>query len=368
MERKGLNWKLEFANVWEDSEIDLSVLEPKSGAHIVCVTSAGCTVLALLSKGATVKSVDSNPAQNALLELKLSAARVLGYKEWRCFLGLEEGGDRLSAYAEARPHLSENVQCFWDEHRSMISSGILDQGTIERILAIARRSYHWLVHSPRLCQRWFELSDLEAQQRYYRDIWDTWRRRMFLRLSVNPILFRWSSPTASQYAHIHRTKILNAILSRLEYALTAMPTATNYFLSRLLLGRFLSGPDGEPYYLGKQAYEAFSHARERLTIHTDDLIGILERTPPETFNGFALSNVVDWLSQASQERLLTAVIRSAAPGARLCIRSVQPSWLPPKSLQPFLDTDQLQSESFLSRERSFVYGTVYAAIVQHQQK
>lgn len=368
MEGKGFNWKLEFANVWEDSNIDLSVLEPKTGANIVCVTSAGCTVLALLSKGATVTAVDSNPAQNALLELKLSAARVLGYKEWRSFLGREEGGDRLSAYAKTRERLSENARSFWDERHSMLSSGILDQGTIENILRTARRFYHRFVNSPASCERWFDLRDLEAQRQYYRDSWDTWRRRLFLRLCVNPMLFRRSSPTANQYAHIHRTKILNAVVNRLEHAMTAIPTATNYFLSRLLLGRFLNVPDGEPNYLGRPAYEVISQVRERLTVHTDNLIEILERMPPETFNGFALSNVVDWLSPGAQERLLTGVVHSAAPGARLCIRSVQSSWLPPTSLQPFLDTGQFQSESFLSRERSFVYGTVYAAIVQHKRR
>jgi len=358
--------KLEFANVWEDSDIDRLVLEPCHGAQFVCVTSGGCTVLALLSTGATVTAVDSNPAQNALLELKLAAAEILGYKAWRRFLGREEGSDRLSAYSEVRPRLSEEARRFCDEHRPMIAGGILDQGTVERLHARWRRVYHRLVHSATRCERWFDLHDLEAQRQYYREVWDTRLRGVFLRLIVNPMLFRRASPTASQYTQIDRAAVLNAIVGRLERALTAIPTATNYFLSRLLLGRFLSGHDGEPRYLHHDAYDALAHARERLTIHTDDLIGVLERTPPGTVNGFALSNVVDWLPPAAQERLLAAVMQAAAPGARLCIRSVQPSWLPPKSLQPFFDAGPWPSERLLGRERAFVYGTIYAAVVGNQ--
>lgn len=358
--------RLEFANVWEDSKIDLSVLEPRPGAQIVCVASGGCTVLALLSKGAAVTAVDSNPAQNALLELKLAAAQALGYKEWRYFLGREDGGDRLSAYTSVRPHLSEDARRFWDDHRPMIACGVLDQGTVERLHAIGRRIYHWLVHSPACCERWFDFHDLDAQRRYYHEVWDTWLRRLFLQLILNPALFRHASPTASQYTQIDRAAILNAIVGRLERALTAIPTATNYFLSRLLLGRFLNGPDGEPYYLCHDAYTALSQVRERLTIHTDDLVNALERMPPGTIDGFALSNVVDWLSPMAQERLLAAVIRAAAPGARLCIRSVQPSWFPPTSLQLFFDASQWPSERLLGQERAFVYGAMYAAVVQHQ--
>jgi S-adenosylmethionine-diacylglycerol 3-amino-3-carboxypropyl transferase len=365
MEQSRSDWDLEFANVWEDSLLDLSVLEPRSGARIVCVTSGGCTVLALLSKGATVTAVDSNPAQNALLELKLSAAETLAYKGWRCFLGLEQDGDRLSTYAGVRPQLSNGAQCYWDEHRTMIANGLVDQGVIERLHATWRRIYHRLVHPPAQCERWFELRDLEAQRRYYHEVWNTRVRHLFLRVVLNPVLFRWFSPTAGQYTHIRPATMLSAIRNRLERALTVIPTATNYFLSRLLLGKFLSGSDGEPCYLHPGAHDAIARARDHLTMHTDDLTGLLERTPPGTVNGFALSNVVDWLQPASQERLLRAVVRTAAPGARLCIRSVYPAWLPPEPLRRFFDADAWPPERLLDRERSFVYGTMYAAIVRH---
>jgi len=362
-----LNWKLEFANVWEDTEIDLAVLEPKAGARIFCVASGGCTALAFLSKGATITAVDSNPAQNALLELKLSAAQALTYQEWRRFLGVEKGSGRLSSYAKVHPHLSEPAKRFWDKHLSMVANGIIDQGAVERLLTVCRPIYHLAVHSPASCAHWFNLHDSKAQQQYYREIWDTRLRRIFLKLILNPILFRWFSSTANQYAHIHRTDIANTLLSRLEHALTAIPTETNYFLSRLMLGRFLNGPHGEPYYLRSEGYEALSSSRNRLTLYTEDLIKVLEQTPSQRYDGFALSNVVDWLPEAAQKRLLKAVIRTAAPGARICLRSVQPSWVPPVSVESALNTDPVRSASLLRSDRSFVYGTVYAASVQPQQ-
>ncbi|HZR46354.1 MAG TPA: DUF3419 family protein [Candidatus Manganitrophaceae bacterium] len=359
-----LNWKLEFANVWEDTEIDLAVLEPKAGARIFCIASGGCTALAFLSKGATVTAVDVNPAQNALLELKLSAAQVLGYQAWRRFLGLEKGGDRLSSYAKVHRYLSGPAKLFWDKHLPMVDGGIVDQGAVERLLTTCRRIYHRLVHSPASCAHWFNLHDIEAQQQYYRDIWDTRLRRTFLRIILNPILFRWYSSTANQYAYIHRADIANALLSRLEYAMTSIPTSTNYFLSRLLLGRFLNGPLGEPYYLRSEAHEMLSSSRSRLILYTDDLIRILEQIPFQKYDGFALSNVVDWLPEAAQERLFKAVVRTAAPGARICLRSVQHSWRPPKPVESVLHTDPVRSAALLKRDRSFVYGTMYAANVQ----
>lgn len=355
---------MEFANVWEDTDVDLSALAPVPGEHLICVTSGGCTALALLAKGATVSAIDSNPAQNALLELKLGAARALDYNAWKCFLGVDACGNRLHAYGRVRAYLAEQAQAFWRSHLPLIANGVVDQGNMERHLAVARHLYHWLVHPRSRCQRWFELPDLEAQRRFYEEVWDTRRRRAFLALLLNPKLYRWSSHTAAQYLNYDRKTIGTALLSRLERAFTAIRTDNNYFLSRLLLGRFLSRSDGAPYYLRSEAHAALRDAPARLTLHCDDLIRFLEHQPPQSVHGFALSNVVDWLSETEQERLFAAISRAAVPRARICARSVRNSWLPPESCRGSLIEDAARSARLLERERAIVYGTVYTATLR----
>jgi hypothetical protein len=47
----------------------------------------------------------------------------------------------------------------------------------------------------------------------------------------------------------------------------------------------------------------------------------LESVPPRSFDGFALSNILDGVDAAGEARLLAAVERAARPGAVAVLRS-----------------------------------------------
>jgi S-adenosylmethionine-diacylglycerol 3-amino-3-carboxypropyl transferase len=61
---------------WEDPRLDRELLALDSNSQIVMLTSAGCNALDyLLDSPAAIHTVDVNPRQNALLQLKLTLLR-----------------------------------------------------------------------------------------------------------------------------------------------------------------------------------------------------------------------------------------------------------------------------------------------------
>lgn len=66
-----------FSTAWEDPRVDQQAVVPRPDDVAMIITSAGCNALSLAIDGVTkVHCVDKNPAQNALLELKIAAIKV----------------------------------------------------------------------------------------------------------------------------------------------------------------------------------------------------------------------------------------------------------------------------------------------------
>jgi len=108
--------KIVFNCAWEDPALDLEALQLSSDDNIVVITSAGCNVLTYaISAPNHIYSIDRNPCQNALLELKIAAIKEFDYNTfWQMF-----GEGRLPDFTKTyypllRPYLSASAKTFWD--------------------------------------------------------------------------------------------------------------------------------------------------------------------------------------------------------------------------------------------------------------
>merc|ERR1719181_2313726 len=105
---------------WEDPRIDGKVLKLGPEDRLLMLTTGGCNVLDRLLDGVEhIVSVDLNPSQNALLELKLAAAKALTHEQF--FQLFAHSNRRLfdAIYKpQLRPLLSESAAAFWDANAS----------------------------------------------------------------------------------------------------------------------------------------------------------------------------------------------------------------------------------------------------------
>src|SRR4051794_14291437 len=92
----------------EDSWSELNALDLRSDDVVLSVTGSGCRTLNLLIGGpAKIVSIDANPLQNHLLELKIAAIRELPHAEFAGFIGLTASTGRLAVYRRIREALSD---------------------------------------------------------------------------------------------------------------------------------------------------------------------------------------------------------------------------------------------------------------------
>ncbi|WIA39165.1 hypothetical protein OEZ86_005292 [Tetradesmus obliquus] len=124
-----------YTQSWEDPEPDMKVMRICPEDTVLTLTSGGCNAMNLLLHGAGhVVSVDCNPAQSSLLELKQVAIQQLDYEDvWQMFgEGKHPHIERLFETRLA-PFLSQKAFNFWQTRLWYFKQGLYYQGGMGKL-------------------------------------------------------------------------------------------------------------------------------------------------------------------------------------------------------------------------------------------
>src|SRR5512139_90544 len=174
-----------YAQCWEDPQIDRAAFRLTPADSVFTITSGGCNALSfLLDDPQNVISLDLNPCQNHLLELKMAAVRSLSHSDLLGFLGVHEDHDRWETYRGLRTQLSEEALAFWDRRRREVRGGILHCGRYERYMRLLGRLTRALVGRDTV-ERMFDTDDPAERRALYERSWSTIRWKAFTRIFLS---------------------------------------------------------------------------------------------------------------------------------------------------------------------------------------
>jgi S-adenosylmethionine:diacylglycerol 3-amino-3-carboxypropyl transferase len=254
---------------------------PASG-RIFTIASAGTTSMALSARGLAITAVDINPAQ--------------------------------TEYVRAR-----------------LTGGPTRQGTADRLFAFCRAMYPLVGISRARLLEFLQLDDPPRQTRFWREHLDTGRLRLGLRLLINRLSLQ--AIYHRQFLQIMPGRFDRVMTARFERCFGRHPNRSNPYAWRLLAG---ADPPGAAPVVP---------VPEHIHLVTADAAAFLEQSPPGWFDGFSLSNILDGTDAAYGNRLMSAVRKSARPGARVVLRS-------------FGEPSPSESMEWVERDRSMLWGVV----------
>jgi S-adenosylmethionine-diacylglycerol 3-amino-3-carboxypropyl transferase len=351
--------RLMFCQSWEDPECDRQAIDPRPGDTIVTITSGGDNTLGwLLHDPARVIAIDLNPSQSLLVSLKIAAFRHLSHGEVLELFGIRSGGRATAIYHSIRGVLDDPTRRYWDGHRDWIRSGLLTCGGFERYFALLRRVLDYVI-GRRQIERLFDLS-FDQQRDYYHRHWNNRRWRAVLRVGcsrwmlgrrLDPSWFRQGGPGALGR---HFTKLA-------EHVLTELPVRSNYFLSQILLGRYVDETE-VPACLLPQHFETIRARLDRVELVTADIADGLAALPSNSIDGFALSNVFEYSPATVFDRARGEMLRVARAGARMSLRNLLASRRLAGS--PGFEVDARLGERLRAADRGFIYSHFEAARVR----
>ena len=344
-----------YANCWEDPRLDRQALAIGPEDIVLSITSGGCNSLTfLLDNPRKVISLDANPCQNHLLELKMAAIHELSHEGLLEFCGVRPSASRPRTYASLRPRLSPAAARYWDGQAGKIARGLIHAGRYERYMRLLRRTVAAPLGRRGLIERFFACDDPADRERLFREQWNGWSWKLLTGLMLsrrlNVLLF-----DKAFFAFLDEDFSFGRhFASKAEQALVRLPIRENSFLSYILRGRFVE-EDGLPLYLRAENQDLIRDRLDRIEVVTAGCADLFAGLPDGSISKFNFSNIFEWMSPAAFEALLRQTVRVARDGALLTYRNLLVRREHPAVLEPVLRSRTETARALKERDLSFIY-------------
>jgi betaine lipid synthase len=366
-----------YTQSWEDPEPDHRVLKIRPGDVCLTLTSGGCNALNLLLHGAgKVVSVDCNPAQSSLLELKAAALRQLDYEDvWMLFGEGRHPRARQLFDDRLAPLLSQKAIEFWRPRLWYFKQGLYYQGGMGKLcwviqvlvmLAGMKPTVDALCHAPTL-DRQREIWDGLPLVRFVKHgpkllVW-IFSKLLALLLFNRPVLWFGGGVPCKQYALIVRDGVtIEQYLARTVDGIAESSSLRhdNYFYYNCLQGRFLR--DNCPAFLKEDNAKRLVREGllDRLTVASGFFLDELEA---RLYDKVILMDHVDWLDDATADKVAETLGRQVRPGGVVIWRSA--SLRPPyadKIARAGFEVRCLQRATDGYMDRVNMYASFFAAV------
>ena len=352
---------LNYSSSNEDSRSEVKSLRIGAEDSALCITGSGARTLDLLIESPReIVSIDFNPCQNFLLELKMQAIRHLEYEEFLEFLGVFPSRKRGHLYKTIRRSLSIDTRNFWDSNSAMIQNGVIYQGRWERYFHQLERLVSLV--RPHLRDKLFSCSSLSDQARIWRDEWNTPLWHVFLRSISSPVVWKYIFGDPGFYHYVPASfSIYEYLNMRFTSGFENILASESPFASLLFFGKY--NPNCVlPAHLEGRHYTRLRNSLERVRVVTQSLLDYLERCKKNSFDKYSLSDFASYTNIEEYKRIWKGIIKTASSGARVCERQFLVKRDLPVEVRSCVRLDEALGFEITRTDNSIFYTFVIATI------
>lgn len=348
--------KIYYSQCWEDPYVLLEGLDVQKDDRIVSITSGGCNTFTLLLKNPKeVIALDTNPIQNYLLELKISAIKNLPYEDLLVFFGIGRSENRLKLYSQLQTHLSSDAQKWWERHTALIQNGIIHSGKLEKYFRLFSKAIIPLVHSKKTVRSLFVKKTREQQLEFYEKTWNTWRWRLMFRIFFSKKATSARARNPQLFEYLEKDNISEYYLKKTKDAMCGDPW-NNFILYYILTGNY----DNEhlPLYLKKESLSLIKERLGRIRIITEGIETFLKRTS-EFYTKYNLSNIFEACSLGLTAEIFKDITAHSNRGSRLVYINHMVARTFPEQLAGQIAHDREKEKISEDKNMAFFYENIH---------
>lgn len=330
--------QLVYNTCWEDPRIDRVALGLGPGDRLLVITSAGCNALDYVLDGPDrIDTVDVNPRQNALLDLKLAAIRRLDYDRFFEVFGRGKSSDWSSIYTDSlRVELPEASRKFWDKHgRFFLGEGRRPSFYFRGSAGMFASGINWYINRYAKIrediERLLAAETVDEQREIYHSrvkpaFWGPYIKWLMRRDAALSLL---GVPRAQrqQLERYYPGGIAKFVEDSLDTVFSELPLKDNYFWRVYLTGEYT--PDCCPEYLKRENFERLKGTNgepglaSRVHTHTTTILEHLQGADTN-YSHFVLLDHMDWMAEHMRDMLALQwqeIVDRGDEGARILWRS-----------------------------------------------
>lgn len=342
---------INYSQCWEDTNLLKRALTVLKDDVVLSITSGGDNTLALLLENPKkIFSIDINPVQNHIAELKLGSPKALSYEECLELLGVNDSEKRLDLYKQASEFLSDDARSWFEDNNNFVEKGVIHSGKFEKYLNAFRKYLLPLVHSKETVSQFVNQGSLQDQTSFYEKVWNTLRWRFFFNIATNSSLLR---RLARQKGASKLNGKDESYLQRLEKLIYRNHLKTNYYINYALTGKF---GDALPDYLSRESYNKLrNYNSTQCEFRNDDLLRFLKNASDNSLTKYNLSDAFEFLSGEDALEIWREIIRTAKNGAKIAYWCNQIEHLAPHEVEQSVARDTNLERELVARDRLYFY-------------
>lgn len=357
---------------WEDPRIDRALMKLDTSSRLVMLTSAGCNALDyLLDSPAEIHSVDVNPRQNALLQLKMALIKRGDYGDLFAMFGKGAHAEFRSLYAALRASLPEYARQFWD------SKIVYFDG------ARKKRSFYYYGTSGAVA--WFLsrylLNDRKKIRHHIDDLMQAQtlgeQREIYARLEAplwsrftawvvkQPLLLAMTGVPRPQIGLIvqgYPGGVRGYVEDKLRHVLTEVLFHDNYFWRVYLTGTYSESCC--PNYLREENFSRLQEGVDRLQVYNASVTDFLKQHPGD-YSHYVLLDHQDWLASHDRPALQEEwdlILANSQVGSQVLMRSASETLdFVPEAVAARLRFFEAQTRALHTQDRVGTYGSLHFA-------
>jgi S-adenosylmethionine-diacylglycerol 3-amino-3-carboxypropyl transferase len=337
----------------EDWNTEKQALQIQNEHTVLCITASGDRPLNLLTKPCSkMISIDLNPIQNALLDLKICSLRHMDFDKYLEFLGVLPCKSRWDLFNSIKKHLQPKSAEIWEQQKKKIVKGVVYQGVLEKACKNVSSILHFL--NGKKLRTLFSLETLEEQREFVETKFLTPLWKKTLLALYQPSLLKFLIRDPGLYAHVDPSIHTGPYLvSKIEHSLKTHRIQENIILSLLMNGKV-----DRPYlppYLKSDGFEAIKQNIDSIEFETINLVDFLKGADELSIDRFSLSDVASYMPYKQFTSVLENIKRVAKPEARFCIRQFMSKYEFPEHLSGFFERESDLEKQLESEDRCFLY-------------
>ncbi len=311
--------------LFEDSEVDETILDVKEDSSILSITGAGCGVAGMVHRNPRrIDAVDINRHHLALTALKIRGAQMLSsYAEFYDLFGRGYAVQPSRLVRRVTDGLPSWIQRYWKSHHKRFHEPYHRQGMTAQIMSVMRRMLG-------VDAEWFRgMIRMSVEDRHR--LIDDWITPVFNRPYVKAFLESPIQYIGFGINYEQRDRMLGTAGQEItDFYISHMKRVAATDLERNWFGWYTiagqhnhDNPEAIPPYLRRDRHEHSLESSVSVGYHHGNILDVLRSAGPNTWSHYTLCDAPDWMPLRVQKTMLNEIARTARPGALVLRRTVE---------------------------------------------